>query len=93
MQAFVVSTLQLHNCMLYRNNIVNASNSHACLHKNVEVLMNKIDVFSVFSKRCPSCLSTRAYDGSNHGILNMGKFAVGYDVLKDYLYHFVLGNR
>ena len=49
--------------------------------------------FVVYKKRCHACSTSKAYDGREHGIMNMGKFLIGYDVLRDYMYHFVLGNR
>ena len=48
---------------------------------------------SVFSKKCTSCDKFYTYDGNDDGILNMGRFVVGHDVLRDYMYHFALGGR
>lgn len=48
---------------------------------------------SVFSKECTECGEMYIYDGNNDGILNMGKFLIGHDVLRDYMYHFALGGR
>eukprot|EP00794_Sanderia_malayensis_P014711 gene14711-16240_t len=45
------------------------------------------------SKKCSVCSNVMEYDGVNDGLLNMEKFLVGYDVLRDYMYHFLLGNR
>eukprot|EP00112_Aurelia_sp_Birch-Aquarium-sp1_P011847 Seg249.10 transcript_id=Seg249.10/GoldUCD/mRNA.D3Y31 product="hypothetical protein" protein_id=Seg249.10/GoldUCD/D3Y31 len=38
------------------------------------------------------CQRVVRYDGGREGILNMGNFMVGHDVLRDYMYHFLLGN-
>ncbi len=47
----------------------------------------------VFSKECSKCGEMYPYDGGKDGILNMGTFLIGYDVLRDYMYHFVFGSR
>ena len=41
-------------------------------------------ILLVFSKVCTSCNSLVLYEGEDDGILNMGKFLIGYDVLRDY---------
>ncbi len=50
---------------------------------------------SVPFRKCGNlqCLRIENYDGSLKGILNMGEFLVGHDVLRDYLHHFISGDR
>eukprot|EP00795_Rhopilema_esculentum_P003974 gene3974-18228_t len=46
-------------------------------------------------RRCQNaqCGLIQPYDGCAKGILNMGEFLVGHDVLRDYMLHFLHGHR
>ncbi|XP_066929541.1 uncharacterized protein [Clytia hemisphaerica] len=46
----------------------------------------------VLTKLCTQCRSSQQYDGSEQGILNMGKFLMHHNLLRDYMYHFLIGN-
>ena len=50
-------------------------------------------LFSVLCRECADCGHVRIYYGSDDGVLNMKTFLVGHDVLRDYLYSFLTGNR
>lgn len=50
-------------------------------------------VLEVYYRPCSSasCGFHLQYDGSESAILFMGKFAVSYDVIRDYMFHFLEG--
>ena len=52
-------------------------------------------IFSVPYRKCQNeqCEVIQPYDGCLKGILNMGDFLVGHDVLRDYMLHFLHGHR
>ena len=47
----------------------------------------------VYYRPCsnPQCEKRLEYDGSEVALLNMGKFIIPYDVLRDFMFHFLLG--
>ncbi|XP_066913987.1 uncharacterized protein [Clytia hemisphaerica] len=53
---------------------------------------NHVYKCKVLSKYCTRCRSSQRYDGSEQCILNMGKFLIHHDLLRDYMLHFLIGN-
>eukprot|EP00794_Sanderia_malayensis_P013299 gene13299-14672_t len=43
-------------------------------------------------RKCPNCKHVQNFYGSARGLLNMGEFVIGHDVLKDYMFRFLTGN-
>lgn len=50
-------------------------------------------VLKVYYRPCSnlSCGTNLQYDGRDSGVLFMGKFAISYDVIRDYMFHFLEG--
>ena len=50
-------------------------------------------VLKVYYRPCStlSCETNLQFDGRDIGILFMGKFALSYDVIRDYMFHFLEG--
>ena len=48
---------------------------------------------AVFARRCvtPDCAGMLTYDGREHCVLNMNKFPFTYEVLRGFMFHFLLG--
>eukprot|EP00794_Sanderia_malayensis_P001968 gene1968-2240_t len=44
-------------------------------------------------RKCPNCKHVQNFCGYARGLLNMGEFIIGHDVLKDYMFRFLTGNR
>lgn len=46
-----------------------------------------------FSRRCatPDCPGVLTYDGREQCVLNMNKFLFAYEVLRGFMFHFLLG--
>ena len=60
---------------------------------SIIVIVLSIFLSLVLTRECATCGNKLEFDGSSHGIVNMGSFLVGHDVLRDYLYLFLTGNR
>ena len=50
-------------------------------------------LLTVITRKCSLCTYTKEYCGSSEGILNMGSFLIGHDVMRDYMYLFLTGSR
>ena len=50
-------------------------------------------ILTVISRQCSFCTYAKEYCGSSEGILNMGSFLIGHDVMRDYMYLFLTGSR
>ena len=48
---------------------------------------------AVFLRRCatPKCAGILTYDGSEHSLLNMKKVLFAYELLRGFMFHFLLG--
>ena len=42
-------------------------------------------------KRCTQCGATIHFDGQNVCLLNMGKFCIAYEVMRELMFQFLLG--
>lgn len=49
--------------------------------------------FKVYYRPCFNtlCNERLEYDGGEVALLNMGKFMIPYDILRDFMFHFLMG--
>lgn len=61
----------------------------------LEALKKMLPFFylSVYYRPCSNtlCNERLEYDGGEVALLNMGKFMIPYDILRDFMFHFLMG--
>ena len=69
----------------------NYSGKEACVRIKNAVTFNYlcVNLLSVKTYWCSSCKGYINYDGYNDGILNMGSYLIGHDVMRQYMQQYL----